>query len=82
MRMVVKVALAGLVTYAAYRAVRAFAPTRVSTFFVDLRAGMTEREAQLREALGLEAGITLTPEQARALVDDPAGRATARAAKG
>lgn len=96
MRLVVKVAVAGLATYAAYRAVKAFAPEGVKGFVAQVKAGMGEREAQLREALGLDVtdlgpaahdGWTprhgggsssaersgMTPEEARALLDDPTG---------
>jgi hypothetical protein len=38
-----------------------------------VREGMAEREAELRAALGVEAG-TMDPDEARALLDDPAGR--------
>ncbi len=75
MRLIVKAALAGVVTYAAYRAVKAFAPQGVERFVAEVRAGMAEREGQLREALGLDpAGANPMPaDDARALVDDPAG---------
>ena len=45
-----------------------------------VREGMVEREAELREALGIDAGISpdgrettaqMSPEQARALLEDP-----------
>ncbi len=44
-------------------------------FLDDLRAGMTEREEQLRTALGLDEpapGTRLDPEATRKLLDDPA----------
>lgn len=37
-----------------------------------VREGMAEREQELRLALGVDAG-TVDPEQARALLEDPAG---------
>ena len=42
----------------------------------DIRAGMTEREEQLRLALGLDSppsGTRLDPQATRDLLDDPAG---------
>ncbi len=38
-----------------------------------VREGMVEREAELREALGIDAG-TIDPERARTLIEDPTGR--------
>jgi uncharacterized protein DUF6167 len=38
-----------------------------------IREGMAEREAELRTALGVDAG-TLTPEAAQSLLQDPSGR--------
>jgi hypothetical protein len=77
MRFVVKAALAGVATYAAYRAVKAFAPRGMDRFIADVKDGMAEREAQLREALGLDPSGTepLAPETARAVIDDPTGPA-------
>lgn len=85
-RTLVKVAVVGAVSYAAYRAVQHLAPQGVDRFVRDVRDGMAEREAQLREALGAEAlgdeashsarhaaGARLTATQARDLLDDPAG---------
>jgi hypothetical protein len=37
-----------------------------------VRDGMAEREQELRVALGVDAG-SMDPQQARALLDDPAG---------
>jgi hypothetical protein len=37
-----------------------------------VREGMAEREAELRIALGVDAG-TVEPDQARALLEDPTG---------
>jgi Family of unknown function (DUF6167) len=37
-----------------------------------VRAGMAEREQELRIALGVDAG-TVDPDQARALLEDPTG---------
>ncbi len=75
MRLLVKAALAGGVTYAAYRAVKAFAPQGVDRFVSDVRAGMAEREGQLREALGMDpAGADpMSAEAARTVIDDPTG---------
>ena len=74
MRLIVKAAIAGAVAYAAYRAVKAVAPEGVDRFVSDVRAGMAEREGQLREALGIDpAGPDpMTAEAARAVIDDPA----------
>ncbi|CCH79950.1 hypothetical protein BN12_670002 [Nostocoides japonicum T1-X7] len=55
MRLVVKVAIVGVAAYATYRAVRWVAPDGVGAFVAQVRAGASEREAQLREALGLDA---------------------------
>ncbi len=75
----------GAVGYAAYRAVQHVAPQGVDAFARQVRDGMQEREDQLRVALGLEAGVEddgtptprhgseLTVEEARDLIDDPAG---------
>jgi hypothetical protein len=38
-----------------------------------IREGMAEREAELRTALGVDAG-TLAPEAAQSLLQDPTGR--------
>jgi hypothetical protein len=77
MRFIVKAAIVGLITYAAYRAVKAVAPQGVDNFVSDVRKGMAERESQLREALGLDpAGPDpMTAEAARAVIDDPTGPA-------
>lgn len=83
-RALLTAAVAGVVSYAAYRAVRHFAPQGVEAFARQVKEGMAEREAQLREALGAEAGVVdeahparhgtpMTAQEARALVDDPAG---------
>ncbi len=84
-RALLTAAAVGAVSYAAYRAVRHFAPQGVDAFARQVRDGMAEREAQLREALGAEAatdsdeghdpshGSPLTAEEARDLIDDPAG---------
>ena len=38
-----------------------------------IREGMAEREAELRTALGVDAG-TMAPEDAQSLLQDPSGR--------
>ncbi|MEO7071021.1 MAG: hypothetical protein ABI131_11080 [Nostocoides sp.] len=77
MRFIVKAALAGVITYAGYRAVKAAAPQGVERFLADVRAGMAERDGQLREALGLDhpGAEPMTPSAARAVIDDPTGPA-------
>lgn len=40
-----------------------------------VRTGMTDREQELRVALGVDAG-TMDPEEARSLIEHPAGRRT------
>lgn len=48
---------------------------QVSGFWADVHAGMTEREDQLRVALGLDAaaaGARLDPKATHDLLDDPA----------
>ena len=84
-RALLAVAAVGALSYAAHRAVRHFAPQGVEAFVRQVRDGMAEREAQLHEALGAEAGIDdpaghaarhgspLSVEEARDLIDDPAG---------
>lgn len=86
-RALLAAAVVGAVSYAAYRAVQHFAPQGVDAFARQVKEGMAEREAQLREALGAEAGIDveaghhprhgapMTAQQARDLIDDPAGLA-------
>lgn len=88
-RALLTAAVVGAVGYAAYRAVQHFAPQGVDTFARQVKEGMAEREAQLREALGAEAGIEddghtarhgsrMSAQEARDLIDDPAGLAPGR----
>ena len=92
MRLWVKAAIVGVASYAVYRAVKYVAPDGVGAFVGQVRSGSAEREAELREALGLDAadphagepgwqprhghgptsGGRLTPDEAKALLDDPA----------
>jgi hypothetical protein len=84
-RALLTAAVVGAVSYAAYRAVQHFAPQGVEAFARQVKDGMAEREAQLREALGAEAGVEddaahrarhgspMTAQEARDLIDDPAG---------
>ncbi|HOA57507.1 MAG TPA: hypothetical protein PKI09_05900 [Dermatophilaceae bacterium] len=56
--------------------VLAAALVEASSVVADIRAGMAEREEQLRLALGLDAesgGARLDPQATRDLLDDPAG---------
>ncbi|HET7278591.1 MAG TPA: hypothetical protein VFJ22_10970 [Dermatophilaceae bacterium] len=85
-----RLVVAGLVVaagYGIYRLARAWAPDdlseRAHEFADAVRQGMAQREAELREALGMEAAQTagdpfavpapLDVAAARALLDDPAG---------
>jgi hypothetical protein len=89
-RALLAAAVVGAVSYAAYRAVQHFAPQGVDAFARQVREGMAEREAQLREALGAEAGLdddathtarhgsAMTAQEARDLIDDPAGLSPGR----
>ncbi|MEU3459096.1 DUF6167 family protein [Streptomyces sp. NPDC006733] len=47
---------------------------RLRLFAQDVRAGMTEREIELKDALGLEAAAGDLPEQHRAALDAPRPR--------
>jgi Family of unknown function (DUF6167) len=42
-------------------------------FAASVRAGMADREEELRVALGVDAG-TMDPEEARSLIEHPTGR--------
>jgi len=56
--------------------VLAAALAEAGEFLADVRAGMAEREDQLRLALGLDSGddgSRLDPETTRQLLDDPVG---------
>jgi hypothetical protein len=88
-----RLVVAGLVVaagYGIYRLARAWAPDdlseRAHEFADAVRQGMAQREAELREALGIEAAqaaqaagdpfavaAPLDVAAARALLDDPAG---------
>lgn len=46
---------------------------RITRFREDVRAGMVQREQELRDALGLDVPEQLDPEAARRLLQDPAG---------
>ncbi len=55
--------------------VLAAALAEASSLLQDIKAGMAEREEQLRVALGLDSGgpgTTLDPQSTRDLLDDPA----------
>ncbi|MCZ4118419.1 DUF6167 family protein [Streptomyces sp. H39-S7] len=49
---------------------------RLRLFAQDVRAGMTEREIELKDALGLETAEGELPEQRRAALDAPRPRTT------
>ncbi len=66
--------------YAAARLASSYAPEGIrraaSDFATTVRRVSAEREAELRAALGLAVETdAMTPEEAAALLDDPAGRA-------
>jgi len=44
----------------------------LKAFADDVRAGMAEREAELRDALGLDESTDLSPAEAADLIDHPA----------
>ena len=87
MKRLVVAGLAVAAGYGIYRLARAWAPDdlseRAHEFADAVRQGMAQREAELREALGMEAAqaagdpfavpAPLDAAAARALLDDPAG---------
>ena len=50
-------------------------------FVAEVRVGMVEREAELREALGLDEDLDLSPAQAAELTDHPARPRTTSTAR-